>query len=90
MVSINNNFELDHPSDDVLEFCKNIVRVIADGGVWGIPRSNTIFRLDHKNKRLVLINAGNDDDSDFLATQRVFKHIGWDVVEEEDHGTTKS
>ncbi len=89
MVTLNNEFELDHPSDDVLEWCRNIVRVIADGGVWGIPRSHTVFRVDHKNKRLVLLTPGNDDDADFEATRRVFKHIGWDVTED-DHGTTKS
>ncbi|NBT75139.1 hypothetical protein EBZ80_18285 [bacterium] len=89
MVSLNNEFELDHPSENVLEWCRNIVRVIADGGVWGIPRSHTIFRVDHKNKRLVLLAPGNDDGADFEATKRVFKHIGWDVTED-DHGATKS
>lgn len=89
MVALNNGFELDHPAPEVLEWCQNIVRIIADGGVWGIPRSHTIFRVEHKTKRLVLIAPGEDDDADFEATKKVFKHIGWDVVKD-DHGTTKS
>jgi hypothetical protein len=88
MVTFNTEFELDHPSDAVLEWCRQVVRVIADGGIWGIPRSNTIFRVDHKKKRLVLISHG-DDGSDFLATQRVFKNIGWDVVEENNGNDNK-
>jgi hypothetical protein len=82
MVTLNQEFELDHPSDDVLEWCRQLVRAIADGGVWGIPRSGTIFRIDQAKKQLVLICCG-EDDSDFLATRRVFKHIGWDVTREE-------
>ena len=81
MVSLNNNFELDNPSEDVLAWCQNLVRTLADGAVWGIPRSGTVFRIDKKNKKLVRITAGDDDEADFLATQRVFKRIGYDVVD---------
>ena len=88
MVALNNGFELEHPKPEVLEWCRNIVRVIAHGGVWGIPRSGTIFRIDQHDKKLVLIAPGNDDGADFEATKKVFKHIGWDVTED-DHGTTE-
>jgi hypothetical protein len=70
----------DTPPPDVLNWCANLVRTIKDGGVWGIPRSKTTFRLDKANKRLVLIEPGNDDYSDFYATKHAFKFIGWDVV----------
>lgn len=73
----------ERPPDHVLEWCRNIVRIIADGGVWGLPRSGTTFRLDHKNKRLVLIMPGTDDGADFEATKHVFSYIGWDVVKED-------
>jgi hypothetical protein len=82
MVDFNKTNDVDNPSPAVLDWCRNIVRVIAHNGVWGIPRSGTIFRIDQTNKRLVLITPGNDDDSDFDATKTVFKHIGWDVVKE--------
>ena len=89
MVALNNGFELEHPPEDVLEWCRNIVGIISEGGIWGIPRSNTVFRVEHKNKRLVLVIPGDDDGKDFQATKKVFKHIGWDVVKE-NYGTAKS
>lgn len=71
----------------VLAWCRNLVRILKDGGVWGIPRSGVTFKVDKQNQRLVLV-VGTAKDDDFLATKRVFKQIGWDVVAEEPkHGT---
>ena len=88
MVDFNKPNELDNPSPEVLAWCSNTVRVISHGGVWGIPRSNTVFRVDHVNKQLVLIMPGDDDDDDFEATKKVFKNIGWEVVKE--HGLERT
>jgi len=55
--------------------------MIHDGGVWGIPRSGLIFRVDHTNKKLVL-TAGDSTNDDFEATRHVFSFIGWDVTVE--------
>jgi hypothetical protein len=84
MVAINKDFnqQADTPPEHILEWCRQAVRIIADGGVWGIPRSGTIFRVDHKNKQLVLIMPGNDDEADYNATKHVFKFIGWTVVKD--------
>lgn len=74
----------DRPPEHILEWCRNCVRIIQDGGVWGIPRSGTTFRVDHKNKKLILLIAGEDDGDDFRATKHVFKFIGWDVIKENE------
>jgi|LakMenEpi03Aug12_release.lakeMendotaPanAssembly.Ray.scaffolds.fasta_scaffold1237927_3 hypothetical protein len=71
----------DTPPNHVLEWCQRLVAAIKDGGVWGIPRSGLIFRIDHKNKQLVLTD-GRKEDEDFVATKHVFSFIGWDVVVE--------
>ena len=84
MVARNNNND-GKPPEQILEWCRNIVRIIADGGNWGIPRSGTMFMVDHKQKRLVLVMPGNDDDADFNATKHVFSYIGWDVVKENEN-----
>jgi len=83
MVAFNRDAtDSDRPPEHILEWCRNCVRIIQDGGVWGIPRSGTIFRVDHKNKQLVLIMPGNDDEGDYNATKHVFKFIGWTVVKD--------
>lgn len=81
MVALNSN---NVPPDHVLEWCRvNVINLIKDGGVWGIPRSGTVFRVDKKKKQLVLIVPGMDNGADFDATKHVFKWLGWDVVEED-------
>jgi hypothetical protein len=87
MITLNTQTE---PSDDddnvppphILAWCRKFVSTIADGGSWGIPRSQIVFRVDQKKKQLVLV-IGNTTDPDFVATKHVFKHIGWDVVPED-------
>jgi hypothetical protein len=72
---------------EVLEWCRQLVRILKDGGVWGIPRSGITFRVDKQNKKLILV-IGNETDDDFIATKRVFKQIGWEVTAEQpNHGT---
>lgn len=70
----------EEPTPEVLQWCENLMRTIQHGGVWGIPRSGTTFRVDQEKKQLVLLIPGRDDDADFNATKDVFKHIGWEVV----------
>jgi hypothetical protein len=78
----------DEEPESVLEWCRNLVRVISDGGSWGIPRSGIVFTVDKKNQRLIL-TVGEKTNEDFIATKRVFKQIGWDVVTRDDAaGTT--
>lgn len=81
MVSLNNH---GIPPKHVLNWCRQHVRVMADGAVWGIPRSGTTFRIDKLKKRLILILPGFDDGDDFRATKHVFSFIGWDVITQED------
>lgn len=86
MVALNSN---NVPPDHILAWCQRLVTAISDGGVWGIPRSGLIFRIDHKNKQLVL-TAGRKEDEDFVATKHVFSFIGWGVVAEGDTSDTET
>lgn len=80
MVALNIDRNDDRPPEHILAWCRNHMALIQDGGVWGIPRSGTAFRVDKKNKRLILLTEGRDDDADFYATKHVFRYIGWEVL----------
>lgn len=84
MVAFAPNDDNDRPPEHILEWCRNLVRIMHDGAVWGIPRSGTTFRIDKKNQQLVLVIAGEDDGADFIATKHVFAYIGWEVVKESE------
>lgn len=60
-------------------WCENLVNTLKDGGVWGIPRSGLIFRVDKGGKQLLLV-AGDPTSTDFPATVENFGAIGWKVV----------
>lgn len=81
MVAFNSN---NVPPEHILKWCRNHVRIMADGAVWGIPRSETVFRVDKENQLLILISPGNDGGDDFRATKHVFSYIGWGVVTEQE------
>lgn len=74
------------PPKHVLQWCQTLVDKCCQNGVWGIPRSQIFFRVDKDNKTLVLI-VGTKTEPDFIATKRVFQHIGWRVVTEQEFVT---
>lgn len=64
-----------------------MIRIMKHNGIWAIPRSGTIFQFDHVNKRLVRVGTGSLCDSitpeqELHINRRMFKQVGWDVVDE--------
>lgn len=80
MVSFNNE-EKESPA--VLNWCRNLVDTLRDGGVWGIPRSGIVFKVD-KKKQCLILTVGEETNEDFIATRRVFRQIGWDVLTQDE------
>lgn len=62
-----------------LDWCRNLVSVIADGGLWAVPRSNLVFRANKTDKTLTLV-AGDPCDDDVVESRNVFALIGWRVL----------
>jgi hypothetical protein len=62
-----------------LDWCQQVVDMLKDGGVWAIPRSGVVFRIDKTARTLTLV-SGDADDPDVAETGRVFSCIGWEVI----------
>jgi hypothetical protein len=79
------DLQIEHATspDDTLDWCRNLIRTLADGAVWGIPRSGVAFKIDKKNQRLIQV-VGDKHDTDVTATRIVFRQIGWAVVTQAD------
>lgn len=72
------------PAEETLEWCRGLVNMLADGAVWGIPRSGAMFRVNKQAKTLTLIPIEGTSDAaqgDFEATKLVFAKIGWRVID---------
>lgn len=61
-----------------IEWCRNLVAMLKDGGVWAIPRSMLVFRVDKQTQTLTLV-SGDRDSPDVAATREAFGCIGWRV-----------
>lgn len=78
------NMTDDREPESTLEWCRQMVRVMRDGGMWGIPRSGVVFKVD-KRKQCLILKVGTETNADFIATRRVFAQIGWDVFTQAEY-----
>lgn len=51
------------------------VSLVAQGGVWGIPRSGTIIKIDHEGKTATFYGLTPEPD-----VIKVFRAMGWTCI----------
>lgn len=61
------------PSD--IEWTRRLIAQMSDGGVWGIPMNQSVWKLDKTNKVFTCIHGKMDDMFDKLT--KVCKELGW-------------
>ena len=67
------------------EWMEGFLPRFKEGGVWGIPRADSIYRIEGSRKTAVRIEGEGDK-----ATEEVLAAIGWTVLTEpEKSGTVK-
>lgn len=53
-----------------------LIATVRDGAIWGVPRSNSFYKLDKTKKIATKITGGPEP-----SIERVFAEIGWTVQE---------
>lgn len=53
----------------------SVLMTLGDNGIWGIPRSSTVIRID-KSKKLATVIAQSSPD---VSIELVFEALGWTV-----------
>lgn len=70
------------PKESDLIWCKNLIRVVNEGAVWGT--SWGIYKFNKKEKKIVLQEKVPHKDWNFEDNHKrmkiVFKKIGWEVI----------
>ena len=71
------------PSPSDIAWTENVLRIIRDGGVWGIPGTGQVYKVDHKEKTLTLIMDPGTPEADELHLKiiAVAKAMGWKVYD---------
>lgn len=67
------------PTKFDIEWSANLISYIKDGGVWGVPMNDTVYRLDKTNRILKLIRGPKD--GIFERITATFAQLGWKVIE---------
>lgn len=61
---------------NAIEWQANHLSRISQGGVWGVPRSLSIYRIDHVKREATKLCGDPEPD-----IQKVFEAMGWTVVD---------
>lgn len=44
---------------EILKWCGEIVRTLEDGGIWALPSTRMVYRIDKTEKTLTLLEGTN-------------------------------
>jgi len=73
---MNYNIDTDEGMAHAVAWTESLFAFMREGGVWGIPRSETIVRVYPSKKEVVITNGGMPEES----LTRVIEAMGWTIV----------
>lgn len=66
------------PSPSDLAWCRNLLRIIKDGGVWACDAG--VYRMDHSNKKMTRVTKGSNEGMHGMNVV-AFGKIGYEVTD---------
>lgn len=84
------------PRESDLDWARNLVAHMKDGGLWGAPATGLIYQFNHRARTITMVSPESLLDTSFQAfvmheqTRIVFGKIGYTMIEPqgEGHGDT--
>ena len=70
------------PRKSDIEWTKTLINKVAQDGVWATTNSLNVFRFDHENKQLTVLEC--TDLSLYKKVKVIFEGLGWSVIEAPD------
>lgn len=62
---------------EILAWCRNQIDLLHDGGIWGVPRSMMVFRIDKTKKKFIVVSGDSQEEID--AMNHWFGKLGYSV-----------
>lgn len=76
------------PTQKDLEFFRELIRVLNDQGVWHLPKTNQIYRIDKSKGTFTLTEPAYDANPMTMFTHHhnsyILKRLGWKCLPEVD------
>lgn len=66
------------PSYSDIEWTKNLISTIKEGGSWVVPASKSIWTFSHENKTAKLVGDPDDETNQRIQTVLV-EYLGYEV-----------
>ena len=72
-----NNYDLHTPEgmENSKLWLSHALTLLSDNGIWGIPRSSTVLRINKPKKVATVIHQDSPD----VSIELVFEALGWTV-----------
>ena len=67
-------FALGMPLDRAQDWLRRLIGTLTDGGIWAVPRANTVYRF-RKGDKTVVREEGPGD----LSSEQVLASMGWKI-----------
>jgi len=67
------------PSEEDLQWCRNVGACLTEGGIWTIPASTHTYQLWPAKKQIKLLH-GDPFHPNSQRTSKAFKTLGWTVI----------
>ena len=64
--------------EEAKRWLKKHLATINHNGIWGVPRTATTYRIDHKKHEMVRLEGAGDESTEYVANA-----IGWTVRAEQ-------
>lgn len=72
------------PTESDITWAQDLLKLLKDGAIWTAPRFGT-YRVDHTNKKLVLIESWGPE-TFYALDVAVFRDVGYEVTKEQTCG----
>jgi hypothetical protein len=83
----NVNYDLSTPEGmkNAIEWQKKLVAAVNPGGVWIVPRSLSVYQIQHDER--IAVKTCGDAEPDI---NKVFQAMGWTVIETDPRAGAES
>jgi len=76
-------FSMWAPRPNDLEWMRNTLDLIRQGGIWGIPACRATLEVDREDKALRVMEDNGDDPVLLARTATISRMIGWKFEEKQ-------
>lgn len=73
---MNMNIDTEDGMLNAVEWTKDFLSLINEGGIWAVPRSNALYQIYSRQEFVIRLSPGYD-----APTERVLRELGFNILQ---------